>query len=803
MTTGKTLIVGTRGSRLARAQTDGVVALLRERCPDAASRSASSAPPATCDQQPLSEIAGEGVFTKELESALLSGEIDIAVHSLKDLPTDLARGLTLAAITRREDPSDALVSRDKTPLASCGRERASAPERSPRRPVRLLRPEVEPVPIRGNVDTRVRKAESGEGVDAVIIAAAPSRGSAGSTERRRSSPSKRCCPRRARAPSPSKRAATTKKRSASPPSPTTAIRIWRLLPNAPSCDGSAAAAGSPSPRLASSKSGKLRLTGLVVDPDRHGAPSGRRSRQPRRRRVAGRDAWPTTCCTEARPRFLKDCRHERSGQGLARRRRPGRPRPHHRCGRRRARARGSRRLRPAGEPPPPRPRAAECGAHLRRQARAGRGRLRLQPAADQRPAGRQGAARASASSGSRAATRSCSAAAAKRRRRWWRRASRSRSCPASRRPSPCPPTPASRSRTVACRPRSPSSPATKTPTRRRAPSTGDAREERRHARHPDGRREPGRIVKLLVDGGRSPTSRSPSSAGERRLTSASSRATSPTSRQRRRSETNAAAGHRRRPRRAPARDAPLVRQSAALRQARPGDPRPRAGRRPLARPVRGRRRAHRASRHRDRAAHRPAGAGGRPSNASPPPSTTGSVFTSANGVDIFFDERREGGDARAFGGARVCAIGPGTAVALAAHGVQADLVPERFLAEAWSRRWQRSEGPAHPLPRAGGARRALVPGLRDLGATVDELPLYSAPCRRSTPEPCATAGPRDRCCHLRQLVGGEEPDEDVGGATRRPLEKPLIACIGPVTAAAARERAWRWTWSRRSTPSRG
>jgi hydroxymethylbilane synthase len=173
VTTGKTLIVGTRGSRLARAQADSVVALLRERCSERRFQVRVVSTTGDVRQQPLSEIAGEGVFTKELESALLSGEIDIAVHSLKDLPTELARGLTLAAVTHREDPSDALVSRDNTPLAKLwpgARVGTGSIRRAAQ--LRLIRPEVEPVPIRGNVDTRVRKAESGEGVDAVIVAAA-------------------------------------------------------------------------------------------------------------------------------------------------------------------------------------------------------------------------------------------------------------------------------------------------------------------------------------------------------------------------------------------------------------------------------------------------------------------------------------------------------------------------------------------------------------------------------------------------------------------------------------------------------
>ncbi|MCJ7490747.1 MAG: hydroxymethylbilane synthase [Dehalococcoidia bacterium] len=172
MTTGRTLIVGTRGSRLARRQTESVVALLKEHCPDCRLEVRAVRTTGDLRPEPLSEISGEGVFTKELETALLAGEIDIAVHSLKDLPTDIAHGLAVAAVTRREDPRDALVSRDRTPLAKLPRG-ARIGTGSVRRAaqLRLLRPDVKPVPIRGNVDTRLAKVESGE-FDAVIVAAA-------------------------------------------------------------------------------------------------------------------------------------------------------------------------------------------------------------------------------------------------------------------------------------------------------------------------------------------------------------------------------------------------------------------------------------------------------------------------------------------------------------------------------------------------------------------------------------------------------------------------------------------------------
>jgi hydroxymethylbilane synthase len=172
VTKGRELIVGTRGSRLARAQTERVIADLRQRYSDCHFQLRVIRTTGDTRQQPLPEIAGEGVFTKELEAALLAGEIDIAVHSLKDLPTKTPHGLVIAAVTRREEPRDALVSRGKIPLAKLP-QGARVGTGSVRRAaqLRLLQPDIEPVPIRGNVDTRLAKAESGE-FDAVIIAAA-------------------------------------------------------------------------------------------------------------------------------------------------------------------------------------------------------------------------------------------------------------------------------------------------------------------------------------------------------------------------------------------------------------------------------------------------------------------------------------------------------------------------------------------------------------------------------------------------------------------------------------------------------
>ncbi|MCX6020375.1 MAG: hydroxymethylbilane synthase, partial [Chloroflexi bacterium] len=121
---------------------------------------------------PLPSIAGRGVFVKELELALLASEADMAVHSLKDVPTELEPGLILAAVTAREDVRDVLVSRDGRRLADLP-PGARVGTGSTRRAAQVLafRPDLTVVPIRGNVDTRLRKVQEGE-VDAAVLAAA-------------------------------------------------------------------------------------------------------------------------------------------------------------------------------------------------------------------------------------------------------------------------------------------------------------------------------------------------------------------------------------------------------------------------------------------------------------------------------------------------------------------------------------------------------------------------------------------------------------------------------------------------------
>ncbi|HEY3247354.1 MAG TPA: hydroxymethylbilane synthase [bacterium] len=166
-------VVGTRGSALALAQTESVLSILRAARPAVAFNVITVR--TTADRLPdraLARLPGIGFFVKELEQALLAESIDVAVHSMKDLPTEHAPGLTIAAVTAREDPRDVLVARDGLTLATlpAGSRIGTS---SPRRAGFLLaaRPDVQVVLVRGNVETRIRKVEVKE-LDAVCLAAA-------------------------------------------------------------------------------------------------------------------------------------------------------------------------------------------------------------------------------------------------------------------------------------------------------------------------------------------------------------------------------------------------------------------------------------------------------------------------------------------------------------------------------------------------------------------------------------------------------------------------------------------------------
>ncbi|SHH18952.1 hydroxymethylbilane synthase [Jatrophihabitans endophyticus] len=165
MTEARTFRVGTRASRLARAQTDHVISQL-----GAPTETVHITTEGDRSAAALTQIGGTGVFVSALRSALLAGEIDIAVHSYKDLPTGPADGITVAAVPPREDPRDVLVARDGLTLGELPAG-ARVGTGSPRRAAQLnaLGLGVEVVPIRGNIDTRVGKVTAGE-CDAVVLA---------------------------------------------------------------------------------------------------------------------------------------------------------------------------------------------------------------------------------------------------------------------------------------------------------------------------------------------------------------------------------------------------------------------------------------------------------------------------------------------------------------------------------------------------------------------------------------------------------------------------------------------------------
>jgi len=169
------LVIGSRGSKLALWQAEQARECLLALNPEVEVQIEIIKTTGDVKSDPLSVIGGKGVFTKELEDALLDGRIDIAVHSLKDLPTILPDGLSIAAICEREDARDALVLR----AGAEGHALMNLPEgaivgtSSQRRLAQLkaLRRDVKVKDLRGNVDTRIRKLDEGQ-YDAVILASA-------------------------------------------------------------------------------------------------------------------------------------------------------------------------------------------------------------------------------------------------------------------------------------------------------------------------------------------------------------------------------------------------------------------------------------------------------------------------------------------------------------------------------------------------------------------------------------------------------------------------------------------------------
>ncbi len=169
----KPLIFATRPSALARWQTQAVIRALQARLPGLDCREeVISTQGDRILNTPLPEIGGKGLFTDELEQALLSGTVDCAVHSLKDLPVQSSPGLRLGCIPERADPRDVLVSARGYTLSSLP-EGAVVGTSSLRRSAQLLnqRPDLQIRSLRGNVDTRLRKALEGE-YDAIVLAGA-------------------------------------------------------------------------------------------------------------------------------------------------------------------------------------------------------------------------------------------------------------------------------------------------------------------------------------------------------------------------------------------------------------------------------------------------------------------------------------------------------------------------------------------------------------------------------------------------------------------------------------------------------
>jgi len=168
----KELRIGTRASQLALWQANWVKSELEKRYPDMV---VTLTKIKTIGDKildvPLAQVGGKGLFVKEIEEAMLRGEIDIAVHSMKDVPTEFPQGLGLYCITEREDPRDAVISRG-TKFADLP-QGARIGTSALRRQAQLLkvRPDLEMVIIRGNVQTRMDKLQT-EGLDAVILAAA-------------------------------------------------------------------------------------------------------------------------------------------------------------------------------------------------------------------------------------------------------------------------------------------------------------------------------------------------------------------------------------------------------------------------------------------------------------------------------------------------------------------------------------------------------------------------------------------------------------------------------------------------------
>jgi len=165
-------IVGARGSQLSIAQTNWVISELKKANPDCEYEIKSITTKGDTDSRPLFTINQKGIFEKEVDRAVSQKEVDFAVHSLKDVPSELDENLILASIPKREAVNDVFISSDDSSLETI-KAGAVIGTSSLRRAVQIsrIRPDVTVKPIRGNIETRIRKA-SGENFDAIVLAQA-------------------------------------------------------------------------------------------------------------------------------------------------------------------------------------------------------------------------------------------------------------------------------------------------------------------------------------------------------------------------------------------------------------------------------------------------------------------------------------------------------------------------------------------------------------------------------------------------------------------------------------------------------
>ena len=165
-------LIGTRGSQLSLAQTNWVVSEIKRRSPGTEFEIKTIKTKGDTDARPLFTINQKGIFEKEIDRAVAQKEVDLAVHSLKDVPADLPDDLVLACVPKREEPNDILISKDGSTLGTI-KKGAVIGTSSLRRAVQVIRvrPDLVVKPIRGNIETRIKKIGNGE-FDGIVLAKA-------------------------------------------------------------------------------------------------------------------------------------------------------------------------------------------------------------------------------------------------------------------------------------------------------------------------------------------------------------------------------------------------------------------------------------------------------------------------------------------------------------------------------------------------------------------------------------------------------------------------------------------------------